>query len=133
MTYKSGDVRRGLGAALVVLTALACLGFAALRDPKPLSLADLEQADSVLMSCEEGAASSSGEPLWCADPSAPHCNPAAPDAPHALAASQPDVALLTFLDAERPYRLVIESWPAPLAERMPPRVAPNRLERPPRA
>lgn len=134
MAYKGGDVRRlGLGTALALLTALACLGFAELRDPHTLSLTELAQADAVLMSCEVGSATSTGEPLWCADPSAPHCSPAAPDAPHALAADRPDLTLCGLDLPERPYTLVATHWPSPRADRAVPRIDGSRLERPPRA
>lgn len=135
MAYKSGDVRRavGLGTALALLTALACLGFAATRDPRTVTLADLAQAEAVLMSCEDSGVSGTGEPLWCADPSAPHCSPAAPDAPSALAVDRPDVTLLALPDFERRYTLVLSHWPPPRNERVAPRVDLGRLERPPRA
>ena len=124
---------RGLGTALALLTVLACLGFAETRDPRPISLAALSQAETVLMSCEDDGASSTGEPLWCADPSAPHCSPAAPDTPNGLACDRPDVALLAMTEPERPYTVLTTSWPGPLAVRAVPRVDQSRLERPPRA
>lgn len=135
MAYKSGDVRRavGLGTALALLTALACLAFAATRDPRTVTLADLTEVETVLMSCEDSGVSSSGEPLWCADPSAPHCSPGAPDAPSALAIDRPDVTLLALPDLERRYTLLTSHWPAPPSERAAPRVDLGRLERPPRA
>ena len=133
MAHTRGDVVRalGLGATMVVLVALACLTYAGSRDPRPISLAELAQTETLVMSCEGGAASSA-EPLWCSDPSAPQCAPAAPDAPHLLTATGPDVwlhplQLPTMLDA-----YVLLPWPRPLAEAVVARVEQARLERPPR-
>ena len=72
--------------ALIVLMAGAAVAVSVLavtqlvspsRVDDPLSLADLDRAHETVMSCAEGEGSES-EPMWCADPSSPHCIPAAP-------------------------------------------------------
>ena len=134
MAHTRGDVIRalGLGATMVVLVALACLAYAGSRDARPLSLAELAQTETLLMSCDESA-TSSAEPLWCADPSAPQCAPAAPDAPNVLLAAGPDVWLQPLQLPSRHDAYIVAPWPKPLAEAVLARVDQARLERPPRA
>jgi len=133
MAHTRGDVVRtlGLGATMVVLTALACLAFAASRDARPLSLAELAQTETLPMSCDGGFATTT-EPLWCADPSAPQCAPAAPDAPPVMIAASPDVWLYTSQLPQRVDSFLLVPWPRPLATSAITRVDQARIERPPR-
>jgi len=127
--------RTALGmAAAMALCALACLAFAATRDGVTLSSLDaLGQKESVLMSCADAPATSGGGALlWCADPSSPHCIPAAPDVPRIELSSSPDLYLLPSVPMPRPtYTLM--SWPEPRPRVLASRPRSGRLERPPRA
>ena len=134
MAHTRGDGRRalGLGAAIAVLVALACLAYAGSRDARPLSLAELSRTETLLMSCDESA-TSSAEPLWCADPSAPQCAPAAPDAPHVLLAGGPNLWLQPLALPTSHHAYVVMPWPKPRTESVLARIDQARLERPPRA
>jgi hypothetical protein len=128
----------GLGTAIAVLTALACLAGAAARDAQTLSLRQFEQlthAESVLMSCaaDSWPASSSGtDLLWCSDPTSPHCRPAAPQAPQIELWDRPDSVLLPVLQVPVATYVWLP-WPRPEAAPLLTRSASDRLERPPRA
>jgi hypothetical protein len=136
MRNTPGKSRRalGLGVAIVTLTALACLGFASLRDPAPVSLAQLSSSETVLMSCADEAPVSEAL-LWCSDPSSPQCIPAAPAAPGVELWDSPHVASLTVAAAEQPHGYVLRR---PTWVRVRPSLVAGRhdiepLERPPRS
>lgn len=135
MSSKARKAQRqlGLGTAMAVLAALLCLSFASLDDAATVSSLDaLSRVESVPMSCADAPASSGGGLLWCADPSAPHCIPAAPDVPRIELWSSPELVLAPSLPMPRP-TYVLMSWPAPHPRVLVSRLASTRLERPPRA
>lgn len=121
-----------LGMALALLSALACLGFAALRDGRLLSPGELSRSRAPLMSCAAEPASSHGELLWCADPSSPQCIPAAPEVPRVHLADRPELLpIASDVLAKRPY--VLLPWPRAEQATLLARDVSGRLERPPRA
>ena len=129
----------GLGAALAVLTALACLAGAAGRDARTLSLhqfSALTQSESVLMSCAQTpthtSPGSSGDVQWCSDPSSPLCRPALPPSHRLELWDNPDTFLLPALQVPVATFIWLP-WPQPEAATLLPRSASVRLERPPRA
>ncbi|MDB4974903.1 MAG: hypothetical protein JWN48_3244 [Myxococcaceae bacterium] len=125
---------------MAVLSALACLALAAGRDARTLSLhefAELTHTESVLMSCAESASSSSplssgSELQWCADPSSPHCRPAAPPAPRLELWDNPQLTLLSSVQPA-PATFIWLPWPRPEVQPVLTRTAAERLDRPPRA
>lgn len=120
------------GITVVVLTALACLAYTALRDTPTLSLQRMASG-SILMSCAESTPASA-EPLWCSDPSSPHCLPAVPQAPRAELSDHPDLWVTASLEAAPTLAFrVLSSWPRSLAETPRGLSHVHRLERPPRA
>jgi len=128
----------GLGSALAVLTALACLAVASSLDAPTLTLTGLSQrshAESVLMSCADDSSSGSGESmLWCSDPSAPHCIPAAPEVPRPELWDRPDSSLSSSLDVPNVSFVLLRAvWPRPELASLYARDNVSRLERPPRA
>ena len=141
MAHIPGNTFRalGLGAALAVLSALACLAGAAARDARTLSLhafSALTQSESVLMSCADAPTNTStsapGDLQWCADPSSPHCRPAVPTSHRLELWDNPDTFLLPALQVPvATYRWL--PWPEPEAAALLSRSASFRLERPPRA
>jgi len=126
----------GLGTALAVLTALVCLAVAASFESPTLTLAGLAKsshAESMLMSCAQDSAPSSGDAmLWCSDPSAPHCIPAAPEVPRPDVWDRPDTSLLSSLTVPT-VSFVLLPWPRPDHASLYARDNVSRLERPPRA
>jgi hypothetical protein len=137
----------GVGTAVAVLSALLCLACAASRDSRTLSLhefAQLTHGESVLMSCAEGAHLSSresrddvgGDPLWCSDPSSPHCRPAAPPAARLELSDSPLWTVTPVLEARTELPVVLREsrvYPRPEAATLHSLRSAHRLERPPRA
>jgi hypothetical protein len=130
----------GLGTALAVLTAFACLalsGWLTLDSfgSPTLTLAGLAKsshAESVLMSCADDNAPSGGDAmLWCSDPSAPHCIPAAPEVPRPEVWDRPDSSLVAGLTVPVA-SFVLLPWPRPELASLYARDNVSRLERPPR-
>ncbi len=119
------------GAAIAALTALACV-WAVGSDEQPLlSLADLANHQSVLMSCE-GSPPIGAALLWCSDPDSPQCIPALPQPPRPELWDRSDITLPTL--PSMPSRgYVWMTWPAHQVVDMPGRTPNQRLERPPRA
>jgi hypothetical protein len=120
-----------LGAAIAGLTALACVWVASSADAPALSLSDLANHQSVLMSCEDASPASSA-PMWCADPDSPQCIPALPQPPRPELWDRVDFALAT-LPSPRAQGYVWMTWPEHAVLDMPGRSTDQRLERPPRA
>lgn len=126
----------GLGAALAALTALVCLAVVASLESPTLTLAGFAKsshAESVLMSCAEDSASHSGNDamLWCSDPSAPHCIPAAPEVPRPEVWDRPDTSIVASLIVPAA-SFVLLPWPRPETASLYARDNVSRLERPPR-
>ncbi|MET0283179.1 MAG: hypothetical protein ABW352_01865 [Polyangiales bacterium] len=121
-----------LRAAFAALAALACVwAVDAFSDGPTLSLADLANHQSVLMSCE--SASPVGAALmWCSDPDSPQCIPALPQPPRTELWDRSDFALPTLPPLPR-QGYVWMTWPEHLVVDMPGRSPSQRLERPPRA
>jgi hypothetical protein len=126
----------GLGTALAALTALVCLVVVAAFEPASLTLAGFtksSRAESVLMSCAEDSAPSAGDAmLWCSDPSAPHCIPAAPEVPRPEVWDRPDTSLISNVRVPSA-SFVLLPWPRPEIASLYARDNVSRLERPPRA
>jgi hypothetical protein len=120
-----------LGAALAALAALACVWAASSAEPPTLSLSDLVNHESVLMSCE-GASPVGAALLWCADPDSPQCIPARPQPPRPELWDRSDVTLLALPALPR-RGYVWMTWPEHEIVDMPGRTPSQRLERPPRA
>jgi hypothetical protein len=121
----------GIGAGLALLTALLCLAVTSAREPATISLAELSRLDSPLMSCAPTDAAPDG-PLWCSDPSSPHCIPAAPERQRLELADRPDLALIATAPVAQP-TFVVVPWPAIEPDVRDGRAAVHPLERPPRA
>lgn len=96
-----------------------------------LTLADLDRAHETLMSCSDGDSFGS-EPMWCADPSSPHCVPAAPPTPAPDFTDHSSPATLRVSSVEA-LGYVLVAWPEPRIEDTPRKPERARLDRPPRA
>lgn len=120
-----------LGALLIALTALTCLGVQASRDAPTISLAQLAALNAPLMSCEGGRGGGEAV-MWCSDPNSPHCLPATPEPPQAELGDRPDLDVRQ-LAAIAPATFVVLPWPDPTLSQLRARRDADRLERPPRA
>ncbi len=125
------------GALLLTATVTLCLVYSGLREGPSLSLRDLEDTQTVLMSCARDAGPlSSGELLWCSESDSPACAPALPasslidlsEAPPFTLAGVPHVELTPVASFEDH-----AEWRRPLAASAPSSGVSMRLERPPRA
>jgi hypothetical protein len=127
-------VALGMGAALTMVTLLACLICADLREGHTLSLQELGRGETTLMSCaRDDNATGSGELLWCGDASSPLCLPALPATGQVDLGEGPLAVLLTPNLAQRPPTFTWLTWKRPSPARTPVSRVPERLERPPRA
>ncbi len=125
----------GLGIVLLAATVALCLAYTSFREGPSLSLRDLEDSQTVLMSCarEEGPRSSA-ELLWCADSDSPACSPALPISGHLELSDSPLFALSTVPGFGSDDRKIsdLPRWQRPPPEAGPPSGIAVRLERPPR-
>jgi hypothetical protein len=122
-----------LRAVIAALAALACVwGADAFSEGPTLSLSDLANHQSVLMSCESASPVGGAALLWCADPDSPQCIPALPQPPRPELWDRTDIALPTLPPLPR-HGYVWMTWPEPVIVDMPGRAPNQRLERPPRA
>lgn len=126
-----------LGLALFGL-ACACLAGAAALERPSLGLTQLVTHDDVvLMSCDPSLATShpapNAEPLWCANPDSPHCQPGHQTPSHHETWLGPVAAFTTPL-ASRSTFLWSEAagWPAVRSVPLYAYAPCQRLERPPR-
>ncbi len=96
------------------------------------SQSELGFRDDSLMSCADADMGSSGqEPMWCADPSSPHCIPAVPSGP-APDLSDHSAPGALFVAAREGLYFVCLPWPEPTLATRKPQAHCQRLDRPPR-
>jgi hypothetical protein len=131
---RSGAARfdvRGLRVVLALAALLACWAFAEHRHGDAmLSLAELERAETVLMSCDRQPVGVSDH-LWCEAPNSPLCLPALPASGHIELWDHPPCALLFNPPPEALIGQWV-TWPRPEPATRPRSRAGARLERPPR-
>jgi hypothetical protein len=127
-------VALSLGAALTMVTLVACLAYAGMRDGPSLSLRDLERSQTILMSCaREDGPLSGAELLWCADASSPLCLPALPASGHIELSDATPIALWSHeLEIASTLAWALPTWERPRPIERPRSEDRARLERPPR-
>jgi hypothetical protein len=122
------------GAALTLVTLLACLLYVELREGPTLTLREWERSQATLMSCARGDVplSASDDLMWCADGASPLCLPAVPASAHVELSHGVRATLFTLPSLTDPPVGVLIPWQRPTPEAHPAFRERQRLERPPR-